>query len=577
MNIILATLNSSYVHSNLALRYLRAQASADGILTQLVEYTINTRNELILRDLVGRCPDVVAFSVYIWNIQPILELIDDLKKYLPSCRIILGGPEVSFDAVELLRANPAADFILVGEVENQLSLLLTAIGTNENYREIPNLCYRSAEKVIINDSAVVKQNFDCGFPYILDDFKMSNQIIYYESSRGCPYNCSYCLSAAGRGVRYRDNPAVIAELQWLIERKPKQIKFVDRTFNAKPEHYLPIMRFLANVDTPANFHFEVVAELITDELLEIVATAPNGRFQFEAGLQSFNSETLRAINRTNNYATICERLNRLRCCGKSHLHVDLIAGLPYERYQDFARSFDKAYAIRADMLQLGFLKLLKGAPISQQIAEHGYLYHTKPPYEVIANNYLSAAEVLRLKAIEAVLETFKNAGRATFALDYLAESTGSVFSVYEALGDYWREHRLYLQPHKLEMIYNNLLAAVREKFRDQAPKFAQLLKQDIYRTERTVLAGNRLWFDGNELREQKDRFFRNAELREKYCPGFAMASWRNLRNNFEIGIFAFDARVAATLFDYRTQPTIATEIDAADFGEICYTTNIQTS
>ena len=574
MKTILATLNSQYVHSNLALRYLREQARVDGIAAELVEYTINTRNELIIRDLVERAPDIVAFSVYIWNVQPILELINDLKKYLPQCLVILGGPEVSFDAVELLRSNCAIDFILTGEIDNQLSILLTAIREGSNYCAIPNLCYRAAAEVFINAEAAIKDSFDSSFPYINEDFQSSNQIIYYESARGCPYNCSYCLSAAGRGVRYRDTSLVIAELQWLIAQNPKQLKFVDRTFNAKPEHYLPIMRFLATIATSVNFHFEVVAELITDELLEIVTAAPPGRFQFEIGLQSFNPETLRAINRANNYPLICERLRRLRTAGTTHLHVDLIAGLPYESYQNFAQSFDCCYAIGADMLQLGFLKLLKGTPIYNEVAKHGYRYQKLPPYTVIANDYINAGELLRLKAVEESVETFVNAGRARQALEYLVQSCGSAFAVFEAIGDYWRTHKLYLQTHKPENLYNYLLAAIGMKFPDQLQIFAQLLKKDIYLTERVLLPRTVLWFDANELREQKDRLLRTAELREKYCPEFRMDSWRNLRNNFEIGIFSFDDRLVALLFDYRTQPAAIREIAEEDFGEICATTNI---
>lgn len=577
MKVILTALNSSYVHSCLALRYLRSQAEADGLPVQLLEYTINTRNELILRDLVDRQPDVVAFSVYIWNVRPLLELAVSLKKYLPDCKIILGGPEVSFNAAEILRDNQAADFVLPGETTGQLSQLLRALRDNDDYRGVANLCYRMAGGIVMNDCAAVAGSLDCVFPYTDTDFIANNQIIYYESSRGCPYNCSYCLSAAGRGVRYRDTAKVISELQWLIERKPKQIKFVDRTFNACESHYLPIMRWLAGLDTETNFHCEIVAELISDEMLEIVATAPNGRFQFEIGLQSFQPATLRAIHRANNYEVICERLERLQALGKAHLHVDLIAGLPHEGYAEFAQSFDKAYALEADMLQLGFLKLLKGAPISNQLDEHGYCYHDQPPYEVIANKYISAHELLRLKAVEEILELFYNAGRARTALAWLVAQAGSAFKAHEAIADYWREHRLYLQPHKPGKLYALLLAAVTDKFPGHAGHFAQLLKRDIYASGRNALNGRDLWFDTEELREQKDAFFRNPELRVKYCPGFKLDSWRNLRNNFEIGMFNFTGKPEALLFDYRYAVTVITKIDENEFGELCSTTNIQTS
>ena len=577
MKTIITTLNSQFVHSNLALRYLREQARQDGIAVEMFEYTINTRNELIMRDVVERAPDVIAFSVYIWNVQPILALVADLKKYLPQCYIVLGGPEVSFAVEELLNTNPAVDFVFAGEIDVQFSQLLTALQTHKDFRGIANLGYRDHGTIVINDCARLENKLTAIFPYIDSDFLQTRQIIYYESSRGCPYNCSYCLSAAGRGVRYRDMAEVIAELQWLIDREPKQIKFVDRTFNVNPEHYLPILRFLASIDCTANFHFEIVAELITDEFLAIVATAPVGRFQFEVGLQSFNPQTLSAIHRANNYQLICERLARLRSNNNSHLHIDLIAGLPYEGYKEFARSFDMAYAIQADMLQLGFLKLLNGTPLYREVTQHGYLFQALPPYTVIANNYISAGELLRLKSLEEVLEIFTNSGRAERSLEFLRQQVGSAFAVFQAIGDYWREQRFYLQPHKPEKLYNHLLAAVREKFAEHSETFAQLLKKDVYWQEKTLLAKNELWFDNNEFRPQKDQLLRNEQLREIYCPGFKMDSWRNLRNNFEIGIFRFDERNIALLFDYRTQPVTVREVSEEHFGEICTTINTQPS
>ncbi|MEI6287610.1 MAG: DUF4080 domain-containing protein [Bacillota bacterium] len=577
MKTILTTLNSQFVHSNLALRYLREQARHDGIAVELLEYTINTRNELIIRDLVARAPDVVAFSVYIWNVQPTLALIADLKKYLPQCSIVVGGPEVSYAVQELLLANPALDFVLAGEIVGQFSQLLTALQTQTDYRGIANLGYRNDTNIVINACEPLESNLTAIFPYNDSDFLQTNQIIYYESSRGCPYNCSYCLSAAGRGVRFRDPDVVIGELQWLIDRSPKQIKFVDRTFNVNPAHYLPILHFLSRVDSTANFHFEIVGELITDEFLEIVAAAPVGRFQFEAGLQSFNPPTLSAINRNNNYALSCERFSKLQANNNSHLHIDLIAGLPYEGYKEFARSFDLAYAIQSDMLQLGFLKLLNGTPLYREVAQHGYVFQTLPPYTVIANNYISAEELLRLKSLEEVLEIFTNSGRAKRSLEYLRQQAGSAFAVFQAIGDYWRAERLYLQPHKPEKLYKHLLTAVQEKFAAHSEKFAQLLKKDVYCLEKTLLAKNELWFDNNEFRSQKDQLLRNEQLREIYCPGFKMDSWRNLRNNFEIGIFCLDERYRALLFDYRTQPVTVREIAEEHFGEICATTNIQAS
>ena len=567
MKTLLTTLNSSYVHSNLALRYLYTQAIADGIDAQLREYTVNTRHELIFRDILKLEPQLIAFSVYIWNVRATLDLCADIKKALPHMIIVLGGPEVSYNAAQVLVEYGSIDYILCGEVTRELSALIECLDAGAPVHDIPGIVMRTNNGIITNKIAV-SAHFDALFPYKNSDVGLlENRILYYESSRGCPYRCSYCLSADD-AVRYRDTQLVIKELDCLLASKPAQIKFIDRTFNVHKQHYLPIMRHLATLDAHTNFHCEIVAELICAELIDIVVAAPSGRFQFEIGLQSFHAPTLLAINRSNNYSDIATKIAALKATNKAHIHVDLIAGLPYEHYAACARSVNLAYALEPHCLQLGFLKLLKGTPLFNDSAQFGYAFSSIAPYGVISNNYLSAHEVFRLKAIEEVLELFFNAGRAVCALQYLTDIVGSAFSVYENIGDYWRANDLYMRTHRPEKLYDYLIAAVKGAYPKLFCDFELQLKRDVYLAEKSLIQGNKLWFDTHEHQERIKEFFNSEQLRAKYCSGYKLDSWRNLRNNFAIAAYTpNDVR----LYDYREQITVETRLDASDFfGEIVF-------
>lgn len=455
MKTILTTLNSKYIHSNLAIRYLDAYVK-DEFKTDILEFTINQNTDYIAREIFKEKPDVIGFSTYIWNLRETLEISKILKIVNPKLKIILGGPEVSFEGTKLMRENPHIDFIIFGEGELTFKELLNAIYRKKQFKDIKGIIYREDKNVIENKKREFIDDLDIiPSPYKRGTGEFENKIVYYESSRGCPFNCEFCLSASLKGVRYFDLERVKKDLSILIENKVRQIKFVDRTFNANKEYAMEIMKFIMEKDPKdINVHFEVTAHLIDDEMLEFLKTAKEGLFQFEIGVQSTNEKTIEAVGRITDFAKLSEVTKTISSYNNIHQHLDLIAGLPYEDYQSFKKSFNDVYALRPEKLQLGFLKLLKGSGLRLNESKYGYKYLDEPPYEVLESNYIPFSDLILLKSIEDLVEKYYNEGNFKHTLEYVIKKhQNNAFEFYEEFADYWESNKYHEVSHSKKNLY----------------------------------------------------------------------------------------------------------------------------
>lgn len=441
MKILLAACNAKYIHSNLAVYDLQAYAAkyADHII--LKEYTINQQKDDIMRDIYLEHPDVVCVSCYIWNISFVKELMADLTKILPDADFWAGGPEVSYDAEKFLAENPEFTGVMVGEGEETF-LELSGHYIEQSpadLKDITGVCYRDGEKIVHNGWRQIMDLSSIPFIYKdLADFK--NRIIYYESSRGCPFSCSYCLSSIDKKLRFRDTEMVKKELQFFIDNKVPQVKFVDRTFNCKHDHAMVIWKYINEHDNGVtNFHFEISADLLREEELQEMSTMRPGLIQLEIGVQSTNPDTIKAIHRTMDFEKLKGIVNRIHSFGNIHQHLDLIAGLPYEDYDSFRKSFNDVYALKPQQLQLGFLKVLKGSHMMEMCQEYEIVYKTREPYEVLSTKWLDYDHVLKLKNVENMVEVYYNSGQFQNTLEYLEGFFPDAFSIYEGLGRFYME------------------------------------------------------------------------------------------------------------------------------------------
>ena len=441
MKILLVACNAKYIHSNLAVYDLQAYASeyTDHII--LKEYTINQQKDDIMRDIYLEHPDVVCVSCYIWNISFVKELMADLAKILPDADFWAGGPEVSYDAEKFLSENPEFTGVMVGEGEETFQELsgYYVKKNPEKLENITGICYRDGEKTIHNGWRQIMDLSSIPFIYKdLSEFK--NRIIYYESSRGCPFSCSYCLSSVDKKLRFRDIEMVKKELQFFIDHKVPQVKFVDRTFNCKHDHAMAIWKYINDHDNGVtNFHFEISADLLREEELQEMSTMRPGLIQLEIGVQSTNPDTIKAIHRTMDFEKLKGIVDRIHSFGNIHQHLDLIAGLPYEDYDSFRNSFNDVYALKPQQLQLGFLKVLKGSHMMEMCREYGIVYKNREPYEVLSTKWLNYDHVLKLKNVENMVEVYYNSGQFQKTLEYAESFFPDAFSIYEGLGIFYME------------------------------------------------------------------------------------------------------------------------------------------
>ena len=441
MKILLVACNAKYIHSNLAVYDLQAYASdyADHIV--LKEYTINQQKDDIMRDIYLEHPDVVCVSCYIWNLSFVKELMADLIKILPGADFWAGGPEVSYDAEKFLTENSEFKGVMVGEGEETFKELAGYyVEKNpQDLKDMTGICYRDGDQIIHNGWRQIMDLSSIPFIYKdLSEFK--NRIIYYESSRGCPFSCSYCLSSIDKKLRFRDTETVKKELQFFIDNKVPQVKFVDRTFNCKHDHAMAIWKYINEHDNGVtNFHFEISADLLREEELQEMSTMRPSLIQLEIGVQSTNPDTIKAIHRTMDFEKLKGIVDRIHSFGNIHQHLDLIAGLPYEDYDSFRHSFNDVYALKPQQLQLGFLKVLKGSHMMEMCREYGIVYKTQEPYEVLSTKWLDYDHVLKLKTVENMVEVYYNSGQFQNTLEYLEKFFPDAFSIYERLGSFYME------------------------------------------------------------------------------------------------------------------------------------------
>lgn len=566
MRVLLIAVNAKYIHSNPAVYSLRAYVQAalgdqPEVGIEIAEYTINQNTENILADIYRHRPDIAAFSCYIWNWNTIQELLPELPKLLPDTKLWLGGPEVSFHAEKILAQYTQLTGIMVGEGEETFTQLVRFYHAPKGQlQDIPGLVLpqgRTQPRELTDMSKL---------PFLYEDLgKFQNRIIYYESQRGCPFRCAYCLSAIDKSVRLRDIETVKKELQYFLDHKVSQVKFIDRTFNCNAAHALAIWRYLLENDNGVtNFHFEIAADLMTEDELEVLKQMRPGLIQLEIGVQSTNEQTLHAINRYMSLEHLRQVVDKIHSFHNIHQHLDLIAGLPYEDYDSFVTSFNDVYAMRPQQLQLGFLKVLKGSPIEEKAEEYGIVYNSRPPYEVLYSRWIPYDDVLRLKGIEEMVELYYNSCQFTHTLPVLEKEFSSPFALYEALSQYYEEKGYYINTPARAYRYQVLLEFAQQKAPARSELYAQLLTFDMYLREnlKSRPAFALCWQQGEEEKEQVRAFYRQEAQTPQYLTGYEGYQPQQLMKMTHIEYFTYPvwqqnmkmtqlSQKTAILFDYQ--------------------------
>lgn len=535
MKVLLAAVNAKYIHSNLAVYSLRAYAlqRCDGICPreiEIAEYTINQPPDEILMDIYGHQPDILCLSCYLWNIISVENLVREIPKILPGIRIWLGGPEVSYNAREMLDKYPEITGIIRGEGEETFADLMDIYhrqpDKKENFSAVKGITYWDEEgKVVETPPQDVMDLSRIPFVYEhIEDFR--NRIIYYESSRGCPFSCSYCLSSIDKCLRFRDLRLVEKEVKFFIDHGVPQVKFVDRTFNCRHDHAMAVWSYIKKYDRGiTNFHFEVAADLLNDEEIELIRSMRPGLIQLEIGVQSANERTIREIQRTMKLDQVRDRVARIKEMKNVHQHLDLIAGLPYEGYDSFARSFDIVYDMEPEQLQLGLLKVLKGALMHDKAEEYQLLYQDRPPYEVLSTKWLSYGELIRLKQIEEMVEVYYNSGQFRNTIKHLRKEFSSPFAMYEALAAYYRENglfgRQYSRIARYEILHHFIEVGKQQEY-------LEWLTLDLYLRDNVK---NRPPFLGENkvTKEEASAFYRAEASERRYLKGYEGYDSRQMR------------------------------------------------
>ncbi|MCI9142300.1 MAG: B12-binding domain-containing radical SAM protein [Lachnospiraceae bacterium] len=566
MKFLLVAVNAKYIHSNPAIYSLRACVGEElRRYVELAEYTINQPMGEILADIYERKPDVTGFSCYIWNWRLVRELLTELAKLLPETDIWLGGPEVSWDAGELLRKYPQVTGVMVGEGEATFRELLETYvrhwegseeygrdssdhgeqagrsktgrdrvdlpgmadkrsrQQDEKWKNIPGLYLRSGATP---PRACVKLD---DIPFLYRDLApFENRIIYYESSRGCPFLCSYCLSSLEKQLRFRDISVIKEELQFFLDNKVKQVKFTDRTFNCNHEHAMAVWRYLREHDNGVtNFHFEISADILREDEIELLGKMRPGLVQLEIGVQSANPQTLKAIRRVTELEKLEKIVAAIRKNRNIHQHLDLIAGLPYEDYESFGNSFNRVYHMRPEQLQLGFLKVLKGSEMWEKADEYGIIYQEQPPYEVLYTRWLTFEDVLKLKGIEEMVELYYNSGQFTHTLPFLEKAFANPFEMYEAMAEFYREKGYFKASPARGYRYQVLLDFALKHDEKREAVYRELLTYDMYLREkaksRPAFAADLSW-----CREIIRDFYQEEERTRRYLPDYGEYDGRQL-------------------------------------------------
>ena len=592
MKFLLAAVNAKYIHSNLGVYSLKKYAdekrnrqTGDALdpdwEIEIGEYTINHQMDYILQDIYEKAPDAVGFSCYIWNILYVQELIRDLKKVLPQTEIWLGGPEVSYRAEEILIQEPSVRGVMAGEGEETFFRLLGAadweekgdgcgsacqpkertIWQDESLEQIPGLVFRRENRaedgsdhrreIVKNPPAPLMALDD--IPFVYSDLKgMENRIIYYESSRGCPFSCSYCLSSIDKTVRFRSLELVKKELAFFLEHRVPQVKFVDRTFNCKKSHSMEIWSFIRDHDNSiTNFHFEISADLLSEEELSLLSEMRPGLVQLEIGVQTTNPDTIREIRRRMDLEKLESNVRRVNGFRNIHQHLDLIAGLPWEGYESFKNSFNQVYAMEPEQLQLGFLKVLSGSYMEEKAEDYGLLFRDTPPYEVLSTRWLSYGELICLKGVEEMVEVYYNSGQFGNTMRELQTEFSSPFDMYEALREYYRDQELSAVSHSRNARYEILFSFIRKMLEknaqtDRLEQYRDFLTEDLYLREN---AKSRPSFgrDLTPYKEEIKQFFIREGKERRYLMGYEEYDSKQMSRMVHVEIMR-DGRML--LFDY---------------------------
>ena len=547
MKVLLAAINAKYIHSNLGIyslktygeKMLKEWGLAEQAEISLAEYTINHQMEQILQDIYKRKPDVIGFSCYIWNISYVKVILADIKKVLPDVKIWAGGPEVSYHGEAFLKEEPAVDLVMMGEGEITFAHFLKALLEGEDLKQVPGLMVRNADGTFTDTG--FRQVMDMSqipFPYAFMDMKeLEHRIIYYESSRGCPFSCAYCLSSIDKKLRFRSLDLVLPELEWFLQAKVPQVKFVDRTFNCKKSQAMAIWQYIRDHDNGVtNFHFEIAADLLDKDELDLLSTMRPGLVQLEIGVQSTNEKTLEAIRRKTDIEEIREITETINSWHNIHQHLDLIAGLPWEDLESFKKSFNDVYEMEPEQLQLGFLKVLKGSYMEELIPDCDLLYSAAPPYEVLCTKWLSYGDVLELKDIEEMTEVHYNSRQFTCTLKELEKEFDTPYEMFSFMAGYYNKNHLFGISHSRIARYEILWKIIQERLEkngkcetqgkpenggvsEKLEQYRDLLMTDLYLRENVK---SRPTF-ARDLSDSKDfvrEFFQREEKTPEHLSGY---------------------------------------------------------
>mgnify|MGYP004610582877 FL=1 len=571
MKTVLVAINAKYIHSNLAVYSLRSYARTFGYAPELLEFTINQQKDQILKGIYEAKPDLLCFSCYIWNLSYVEEIIEDIKKILPKITIWAGGPEVSYDAPQFLKRHPEVDGIMCAEGEQTLTELIryyeTEKSQGKSLDEINGIVYQENRMIHQTPLRDIMNMDDLVFPYEdLKDFE--HKIIYYESSRGCPFSCSYCLSSIDKKLRFRSFYLVEKELEFFLVHKVPQVKFVDRTFNCKKSHAIAIWTYIKEHDNGiTNFHFEVAADLLTEDEIALIQTMRPGLIQLEIGVQSTNEKTLAEIHRKTDFEEITRKVKAVQKGENVHQHLDLIAGLPYENYESFGHSFNDVYALKPEQLQLGFLKVLKGSYMAEAAEGYGCVHKAKPPYEVLGTRWLSYKEILKLKGVEEMVEVYYNSGQFQKTIRAMEHLFETAFSMYEELADFYEKNGYNEISHTRIRRYEILQEFLQEK-EANLEYFKQLMIFDLYARENMKTRPQ--W--ANDLSAYKMQildFYKKEEENPELLTDYQGYQARQTIKMTHIEVFTYDVineneekGAYPVLFDYKKRSPLTNDAKA---------------
>jgi radical SAM superfamily enzyme YgiQ (UPF0313 family) len=546
--VLLCALNAKYIHSSLSLRYLSAyiKSGPEGLPVSIKEFSINESTQGIIAEIFRLQPDVLGFSCYIWNIKIILEICADFKQVSPHTIIVLGGPEVSYDAEQVLYDNPYIDYVVRGEGEKSLQELLLALHKGQTVANIRGISCRVGEEIHRNSERDLIAKLDeIPFPYLekLDD--LADRIVYYESSRGCPFRCSYCLSSTTKGIRYFSMDRVKSDLTFLLRHQVREIKFIDRTFNCDERRAREIMEFIIEHRSRVKFHFEMDAALLSEGMLDFLEKVPSGLFNLEIGVQSTYKPALEAVRRNFDWEKISGNIRRLRSFRNFHLHLDLIAGLPGEGYADFTQSFNMVYELQPDVLQLGFLKLLKGSDLRKESDRYDYVFQSNPPYQVLSTSCMKYEEIILLSCIEDILDKYYNSGNMRKTVAYIVKEiyAGKAMGFYEDFAAYWQFHCLFGIGHKKEVLYQYLQGFIIENYPDHSEISQALLKYDyLCFNHRHGLPEGLTSDNPVSSNDIINKFTRDENFVIQHLSEMSMKSPREIRKYLRVEYFNVDPR-----------------------------------